>query len=184
MWFIFSLAYTGRSHLLTRRNLLLLSIEPILVFFMLWTSSIHQLIRADIWLDTSGSFPILVVEYGIGFWLHAIYSYLLLLIGTMLLIQYSFHAPGAYRKQTAVLILSMLVPWILNAMYLLGITRYGLTAAGFTVAGIGIAWGLLRLRFLDVVPTARTAVFASLNDAVMTIDDQNRIVDLNPAAEN
>lgn len=182
-WFLFSLAYTGRSHTVTRRTLLLLSIEPILLFLLVWTNSAHQLMWMSLGLDSSGSFPVLTAEYGMGFWIHATYSYLLLFIGTVLLIQYAAQTPEIYRKQATVLVASMLVPWILNVLYLLGITRYGLTAAGFTVAGMGIAWGLLRLRFLDVVPTARTAVFTSLHDVVMTIDDQNRIVDLNPAAE-
>lgn len=183
MWLIFALVFTERRHLLNRRNLILLAIEPIMLLLLLWTSPWHHLIRASVGLNSNGAFPILVAEYGIGFWLHATYSYLLLLIGTALLIKYALQAPGIYRKQVVVLIVSMLFPWILNAMYLLGLTRFGLTAAGFTVAGMGIAWGLLRLRFLDVVPTARTAVFASLQDAVMILDEQNRIVDLNPAAE-
>ncbi len=182
-WFLFSLAYTGRAHTITRRTLILLSIEPILLFLLLWTNPAHQFILTSLALDSSGSFPILIAEYGPGFWIHATYSYLLLLTGTVLLIQYAAQTPEIYRKQATVLVVSMLVPWILNALYLLGVTRYGLTAAGFTVAGMGIAWGLLRLQFLDVVPTARTAVFNSLHDVVMTIDDQNRIVDLNPAAE-
>lgn len=182
-WFMFALAYTGRSHYLNRRNLLLLAVEPILLLLLIWTSARHHFIWTTIWLDSNGSFPVLIAEYGIGFWLHTIYSYLLLFIGTVLLIQYAAQTPEIYRKQATVLIISMLIPWILNALYLLGVTRYGLTAAGFTVAGIGIAWGLLRLRFLDVVPTARTAVFASLHDVIMTLDQQNRIIDLNPAAE-
>lgn len=183
LWLIFSLVYTGRSHLLTRRNLLLLSIEPILLLLLLWTNSWHHLIRTAIWLDSSGAFPILIIEYNSGFWLHTIYSYLLLFIGTILLLQHVLHVPNIYRKQVIALIIGLSVPWILNVLYLLGITRYGLTAAGFTVVGAVIAWGLLRLRLLDIVPTARTAVFASLHDVVMTLDDQNRIIDLNPSAE-
>jgi PAS domain S-box-containing protein len=182
-WLIFALAYSGRSHLLTRRNLFLLSIEPILLLLLVWTNPWHHLIRASLSLDSSGSFPILVADYGVGFWIHTVYSYLILLIGTILLIQHTAQAPDVYRKQAILLICSMLIPWILNAVYLLGLTRYGLTSAGFTVAGIGIAWGLLHLRFLDVAPMARTAVFASLNDAVMTLDEQDRVIDLNPAAE-
>lgn len=183
LWLIFSLVYTGRSHLLTRRNLLLLSIEPVLLLLLLWTNPWHHLIRTAVGLDNSGAFPVLMIEYNSGFWLHTIYSYLLLLAGTVLLIQHVLHAPDVYRKQVVALLISLAVPWLLNVLYLSGITHYGLTATGFTVTGLVIAWGLLRLRFLDIVPTARTAVFASLHDVVIVLDDQNRIVDLNPAAE-
>ncbi|MFO7683894.1 MAG: histidine kinase N-terminal 7TM domain-containing protein [Chloroflexota bacterium] len=182
-WFLFALAYTGREHWLTRRTVLLLSIEPLLLLALLWTDPWMPVIRQSIWLDTGGAFPILMVDYALGFWVHSVYSYALLFVGTVFLAQYVVHAPGIYRRQAAALIIAMMIPWILNALYLLGVTRLGLTASGFAMAGLVIGWGLLRLRLLDIVPTARTAVFSSLTDAVITIDEQNRIVDLNPAAE-
>src|SRR5436853_3842260 len=41
-----------------------------------------------------------------------------------------------------------------------------------------------RLRLLDIRPVAREAVFESISDAVIIVDEQNRIVDLNGAAQN
>ncbi len=183
LWFLFSLAFTERDYLINIGTVLLLTIEPILLLLLVWTNPYHHLIHTAIWLDETGAFPVLMAEYGWGFWFHSIYSYILLFIGTIMLLQYMFIMPNLYRKQVVVLTFSLAIPWILNALYLLGITKFGLTAAGFTVGGFAIAWGLLRLHFLDVIPTARTAVFASLYDAVLTLDEQNRVVDLNPAAE-
>ena len=41
-----------------------------------------------------------------------------------------------------------------------------------------------RLRLLDIRPVAREAVFESISDAVIIVDEQNRIVDLNGAAQH
>jgi PAS domain S-box-containing protein len=45
-----------------------------------------------------------------------------------------------------------------------------------------MASSLFRFRLLDIVPVAREAVFESMSDAVIVVDEQNRIVDLNLAA--
>jgi PAS domain S-box-containing protein len=46
-----------------------------------------------------------------------------------------------------------------------------------------MAWGIFDYRMLDIMPVAREAVVASMSDAVIVLDSQNRIVDLNPVAE-
>ena len=40
-WLAFSLVYTGQDALLTRSNLLLLAIEPVLVIVLVWSNSAH-----------------------------------------------------------------------------------------------------------------------------------------------
>ena len=40
-----------------------------------------------------------------------------------------------------------------------------------------------RLRFPDIAPVARSAAIARLRDGVLVFDTQDRLVDLNPAAE-
>ena len=50
------------------------------------------------------------------------------------------------------------------------------------VTGLVIAWTLFRFRLLEIVPIARDRVVEEISDAVLVLDRQNRIVDLNPAA--
>lgn len=58
-----------------------------------------------------------------------------------------------------------------------------LTPFAFTVTGLALAWSLFRFRLLDIIPVAREVVIESMRDAVLVLDEQNRIVDLNPAAQ-
>jgi len=183
LWFVFALAYSGRNNLLTRRNLLLLAVEPLLVLAVMWTNPYHHLFRSHVWLDLAGGGSALQTEYGIAFWLHAIYSYSLLLAGTIIISRSVVHTSTLYRRQLFTIFIAILVPWLANLLYLLGATSLDFTAVGFTITGLVLAWGLLRLRLLNIVPIARTAVFESLSDAVLTLDDQGCIVDMNPAAD-
>ena len=184
-WLIFALQYTSRSHWLTHRRLFLMAIVPLLVLALVWTNDVHHLIWRSTELDPRGSFSILVVTYGPMFWVFAAYTYLLLLFGSFLLLQALFYAPGLVRRQCIAVLVAVLAPWAGNLLYVSGLSPFGhldLTPFAFTLSGLAITWGLFRLRLLDIVPVARDAVLESMGDAVIVLDGQGRIVDLNPAA--
>ncbi|HNO32640.1 MAG TPA: diguanylate cyclase, partial [Anaerolineales bacterium] len=54
----------------------------------------------------------------------------------------------------------------------------------FTIAAAAFTYSLLRYHFLDVVPVARDVLIEKMSDGVLVVDDQHRIVDINPAAQN
>jgi PAS domain S-box-containing protein len=53
----------------------------------------------------------------------------------------------------------------------------------FTVSGLGLAWGLFRYRLFGLVPIARDMVVDNMEDGVLVLDSDRRIIDLNRAAE-
>jgi len=184
-WMTFALQYTRRDSWLTRRNLLLLLIIPIITILLVWTNDIHGLIWSQVVLDTSGPFPAMQVSYGAWFWVQWIYAYLLLLFGTVLLIRMVTTFPDLYRWQAILLLFGAIVPWFGNVAYILNLTRIpnlDLTPFAFSLSGVAVGWSLFRLRFFDIMPVARRTVVDSMSDAVIVLDRQNRIVDLNPAA--
>jgi PAS domain S-box-containing protein len=78
----------------------------------------------------------------------------------------------------------MAAPLVAFAIYLsgLGPTGLDLTPYALIVTAVVMAWGIFNYQMLDIMPVAREAVVASMTDAVIVLDTQNRIVDLNPAA--
>ena len=60
---------------------------------------------------------------------------------------------------------------------------YDYTSVSFAVAGLAFAAGMLRHRLFDLQPIAREAMIDSMDDAMFALDTQNRVVDLNPAAQ-
>lgn len=185
VWLGFAIQYTGRGKWLIRRNLTLLAIEPIVILLLAWTNELHGLFRSNIQLDASGSFPMLSVTFGVAFWINTAYSYLLLLLGTILILDAFFHSPHLYRGQTGTILLGALVFWVANAVQLFGLNPFphlALPPLAFTLTGMIMAWGLFRFRLLDIVPVARNAVIEGMSDGIIVLDVQNRIVDLNPAA--
>ncbi|MCK4388014.1 MAG: PAS domain S-box protein, partial [Dehalococcoidia bacterium] len=185
-WLIFTLRYTNREKWLTRRNIAILAILPVVTLVMVWTNNIHHLMWKDIWLDTSLSLTIDVVTHNAWFWVYAIYAYSLLLLGTMCLFTTFLHSTGIYRKQVGAMLFAALVPWVANFLFIGGIEPFSVvdpTPLAFAITGVIFYWGLVQLQLLDIVPIAHKAIFTSIADGVIVLDTQHRIIELNPAAE-
>ena len=186
-WLAFALQYTGRGEWLTRRTFALLAIEPVLVILLTWTNDFHHLFRTGAGMVplADGSALALDPTYGIAFWLHGVYCYVLLLIGTMLLGQSFLRAPHLYRRQTGVMLVGALAPWIANVLYLTEpriLSHLDPTPFAFGFSSLAVAWGLFHLRLLDIVPVARDTLVEEMSDGVIVLDALDRILDLNPAA--
>lgn len=183
-WFTFALEYTGREKWLSRRNILLLLIEPLAVVLLAFTDYRYHLFRASARLETDGPVSFLISTYGPAFWLHAVYSYSLLIGGTLLLVEGAVRSQPVYRRQFMMLLLASAVPWIVNALFIFGLLPDYIdpTPFAFTITGLIIAWTIYRYQLMNIVPVARATVIEYMNDAILVLDRQNRIVDVNPAA--
>ena len=185
-WLVFSLQYTGRGSWLAQRRWIFLIIEPVLTLLLLWTNQTPGIFYQSTTLSTDGAFPMLEMGYGPWAWLNVAYTYVLLALGIALIFWEHLHTPRLYRAQNNIILIGALAPWAGNALYMLGITptpRLDLTPFAFTITGISLAWGLHHFQLLDIVPIACTAVVKGLNDGIIVLDQQDRVVNLNPAAQ-
>ena len=185
-WLIFSLRYANRDQWLTRRNILLLAVIPLITNLLIWTTERHGLMWREMVLDSSGPFSALALTYGGWFWVNWIYANICMLLGTGLLIQMLLRSPGLYRLQVVLLLFVALAPWIGNGIYIFRlppIPNLDWTPVAFALSGLAMAWNMFHYRLLDIVPVARRTVVESMSDGVIVLDMQGRIVDVNPAAQ-
>lgn len=182
---LLALVYTGHEQWLQVRRVLLLSVVPLITLTLMWTNELHGLIWRTIVPRSDGQLSWLEINYGAGFILHAGYSYLLLLISLVLIIQAFIRATRPFRGQIAMLMLSWALPMLGSVIYVTGLSPFpqlDLTPFAFTIAGIFWAWGLLRFQLFSILPVARDTLIENMQEAVIVLDAQNRIIDLNPAA--
>ncbi len=182
-WLVFALRYTGRDRRVTRRNLTLLAAVPLVTLLLVATNEVHGLIWSRTTLSPSGRF--LTLDYGAGFWVYWVYSYVLLVLGTFYLVSMLVRSPRVYREQGAALLVAVAAPWVGNGMYVTGLSpapNLDLTPFAFLLSGAALSFGLLRFHFLDIVPVARDTVIEGMEDGVIVVDTEGRVVDLNPAA--
>lgn len=182
IWLIFAGYYTKREHLLTRRNMALLFILPTLTIVLTLTNELHHLIWDNITLEMRGSLLVVASDGQIWFWVHAAYSYVMMLVGTVLMINAFVRSRRIYRGQLAMLLLAVLLPWFGNLLTLTQIVRIDLTPFAFTVTMLLMYFALFRYRMLELRPVARDRVMDMMEDIVLVVDKVRRIVDANPAA--
>jgi diguanylate cyclase (GGDEF)-like protein/PAS domain S-box-containing protein len=184
LFLVFVLEYTHRDRWLTRRNLALLWIIPIITLLMAATNEWHSLMWTSFTPSPSGS-NLLIYGHGSWFWVSVSCTYLVLLAGTLSLIWAITRFPYLYRRQAGALLVGMSIPWVGNAIYIFGLDPIpGLdwTPITFTLTGLILAWGIFRFQLLDLAPVARDALIESMSDGVLVLDMQNRVVDINPMA--
>ncbi len=185
LWFIFILAYTQHDRWLTRRRLALLATPPLVSLMVIWTNAWHGLFAGSVVWDAEAPFPLIrASRIGPWFWVNLFYSYALVLISVWLLYSFYRRSRGVRRKQAGVFLASAILPWAGSLLYVLGLRVAHLdpTPFSFFLGGMVVLWGMARYQLLDITPLARDAVMESVDDAVVVLDAQNRIVDLNPAA--
>lgn len=185
IFFLFVTEYTGREQWQTPRYVIPLFIIPLITIILLWTNESHGLMYQRVWLDTGGSFPNFASDRGIWFWVHATYSYIVMLLAVIFLLYSIARSPEFYRGQVATLLIGVLAPWVGNAIHISELSPFpnlDVTPFAFAITGLAFAWSLFGFRLLDIVPTARDLVFESMDDAIIVMDIQDRVVDLNGAA--
>ena len=190
LWLVFVLQYTGRARWLTHRNMTILVVEPLVTLLLVWTNEFHGLVESNIRWITGDSLSALYMTYGTWYWFNIGYSYLLLFVGAILicmLVQTLMRSSHLYLGQAGALLIAVLAPWVGNAITVFGLNPFpelDLTPFAFTVTGLAMAWSLFRFRLLDIIPVAREVVFEGMSEAVIVVDEQSRIVDLNLAARH
>ena len=188
LWLLFTSAYSRAAWPISSDRLLRVAVwaVPLLTFVLVLTNEQHQLHWAAIEEVQTSLGSRLVYRPGPWYWVHVTYSYFLVLIGTLLLVRGLRRFPPPYRRQTALVIAGAIVPWVGNFLYLtsvLPVTGFDLTPLAFTASGACFTFGIYRYRLFGLVPVARDMVVDSMEDAVLVLDAERRIVDLNAAAE-
>ncbi|AEH35349.1 sensor histidine kinase [Halopiger xanaduensis] len=176
---LFALEYAGRERFVTRRLVALLSIEPVLVLALaFWNpgNTFFTVLEPDPTALTG-----IAVEFGTAFDAHLVYSYLLVLISTAVILELLYNSRALYRGQAAALTGALLVPLPANALYTFGLVGFDTTPIGFIVAGGLYAIAIVRYQLTDIVPIARHRVLDTIAEGVFVIDRDDRLVDVNPS---
>ncbi|MFW5928275.1 MAG: histidine kinase N-terminal 7TM domain-containing protein [Thermoplasmatota archaeon] len=182
-WLGFSLYYTGRENWLKGNRLLFLSVLPIFTQLMIWLNDYFNLFWGSEELVSIGEFEVLFGTAGPWFWIHTIYSYGLVLIGIILILNFLMKIGDMYIKEALILFVGVATPLFGNSIYILELgvvpKAYDITPITFLVTSIIFTWAVIKLEFLKIKPVARDTIFRNIDDHIFIIDNDNMIVDCN-----
>lgn len=184
--FIFVILITKKKRLLNNTGYIVLSIVPVLTILLVLTNNDHHLVWKLAWLELGGVVPAVAYIRGSGFWVFVLFSYGLLLLATIILLQSLISARGIFRNQLITVLTGIAFPWGSNMLYLFEIQSLNvldLTPVAFTISGLAFLWGLLRYQMLSLIPLAHETMLENMSDPVIVLDSEDRILDVNRAAQ-
>lgn len=180
-FFFLVLEFTGRVRWLTPRTYGVVAILPVLTLIMIWTDSLHNLYFGG--LDISN--PENLLHGGPWFWFQVTYSYAATVSAVVLLAIDLRKSSGMYRRQLGIILLGIFLPWVGNLVGLLGIPFFSgldLTPIILLITCTCFAYGIFGLGLMDLVYTSRDVLVDTLEDGILVVDMQDRVVDINARA--
>lgn len=184
-WFLFCLKLSGKEHWYQNKiRLAILIATAVIPTLMVWTNDYHHLHFKGYRMDTTGDFPMVALEMGPSYWIFTVYFYLLMAIGSYLLIVTFRKSDPIYKSQNYSIIIAAFIPWITNISYFLGFRPFGqldVTPFAFIVTIVLIAIAIYRFKLFDILPVAREKVLELMQDGFVILDSKNRVIDYNPS---
>ncbi|MFO7696346.1 MAG: histidine kinase N-terminal 7TM domain-containing protein [Anaerolineae bacterium] len=168
---VFILEYVWPGRWLTRRNLILLSVMPLLLILMVATEPLHGLLWRGFLLA-----DVVIPLRKPLMWGFIAYGYLLALLELSLL-GWLFARSPAHRAPVALIMAGQVASRILY------LADPRLDVYTITIAMLTYAVALFGFRILDVHTLAREAAIGGMQDAMLVLDRMQRVASLNPAAE-
>ena len=185
LFLIFILKITHNDIWLTSRNLFLISIEPFVMIVLTWFD-IHFMFER---IETGrvGGVSVLLIERGPGFWANTGYSYAIILLAFYILGISSLRANPFFKRQYLIILFGSIIPLaasILTQINYGALADLDMAPISFAISSILYAYAIFRHQFMDLLPVARGHLIESMSDGVLVLDEQARIVDINPAMRN
>lgn len=185
LYLIFALNFALPGRLNTQRAALL-GIVPLITLLLVWTNDLHGLIWHNATPVYNGTFFSFNYESGYAFWFWAVYAYIMMLSGSGLLVWHAFRTYAEHRTQAWLLIAATLVTWGGNIIYVTGnspIPYLDITPFTLMLTALLLTWNIYRTGLFERIPIAGEDILESLNDAVIVVDRQKRIVMANRTFE-
>ena len=176
--------YTGKQT--SKRAIAYLLIMPVLAIIVAATNYWHELMWSLPITNAAGEFLTRPVAWGTWYlYVHAPYGYALVGASILTLMLHSSAVAPAHRRNLYILAASTIGPVIAVAAYDLGIGPNTISTLPLVFAMMLpiYAWLLIGEQIIKFTPLAYETVFQNMQDPVIVVDDQQRIIGLNHGAE-
>lgn len=187
LFLVFALGFTRNESWLTPRRLILIFIQPAISLLLQWTNSYHHLIYRSLNIIEQNGYTVMEITRGSWYLVNVVYSYTVIGTGIFLLSQGALRSGPLYRHQYRLILLASALPWAGNIFKELNFRSYSnldIAPLIFGISGFIFCFAVLRTRFMDLIPVARSYLIENMSDGILVLDSQNRIVDINPAMGN
>jgi signal transduction histidine kinase len=186
LWLLFALDYSRRTEWLRSPWLRLIWVIPVITIILEWTNPWHGLIWNSLTLTATPFGDVVIRGHGIFGWINVIYTYILILAGSGLIVWSAYRTFEKNSLQSTLLVLGAFLGVIANLVSFLGLGPWkslDFVPFVFPIMGTIFAWGIFRESLFDLVPVARATLIQSMGHGMLVLDEHGAVTDLNPSAK-
>jgi len=162
-------------------------IFPILSLLMAFTNKYHNLFYTSRFIDYENGLYFVRSNYGSFYrFVYLPYSYAALAIAFVWAIRAVIKFKDNKRKQALIILAALITPVAGNMAYLFidGFSKaVDYTPILFVIAGVLFYVSIRQFGFLNIIPFAQEAVISQMADAMIILDSDDNIIDMNDAAK-
>jgi diguanylate cyclase (GGDEF)-like protein len=176
--------YTGKSTSIHSVTMLL--IIPLVSITLAATNYYHEFMWYLPETNAAGQFLTRPVAWGPWFlFVHAPYSYAVIGVAILMLLAHSSAVARSHRRGLFMLVGACFGPLLATVVYDLGFGPDTISFVPIVLTAMlpFYAWLILAEQIVDFTPLAYETVFQNMQDPVVVVDDQGRIIGLNHRAE-
>ncbi|TWT00567.1 diguanylate cyclase [Planomicrobium sp. CPCC 101079] len=181
---LFVMHYLGIT--LTRKRCLSLLVIPMISFAMVATNDFHHLHYKVFQVDPLLGAPYIYQEIGSWYTVHGIYTFGCMFFAFLLVLFHWRETAKVYRPQLVALLFGQFVPMATAFLYLIGVTPAGIDPVPMVLwlSSLLYLWAISTSRLFTLMPIAKDAIFNSINDGVIVLDESHRLIEFNQASKN
>jgi PAS domain S-box-containing protein len=184
LWLVFIYQFSGKKKWIKPLQIGLLSILPGMASLLVWTNEYHFLF----WKTVEIELPdiILAITPGSVNWIKLVYGTLLILACIPPLLGQITKENRRKTAQAVILLFCTLAPLAARGIDILttsGVQKETITTYVFAISALIFMVGLYYFQLLDVVTAPAQNIFAGMQDGILVLNSENRVLHANPAAE-
>lgn len=166
----------AKTKITFKKKYLLFFIVPALSLIVLWTNDYHHLfykIYSYLYLSDCKVGPYMII--------HNIYSYTLLFLGVIQMVNVASKNSGFFSKQTLLIVVGISIPLITNilgTLKIISMTVY-ITPISFAFTMLFFALSIFKFKFLGVTPVALQTIVNRISDSYLVLNENLLITDFN-----
>lgn len=180
---LFVMQYLGFK--VTKKSFIALLTIPFISLLMVATNDIHHLHYRVFEIDPILGAPFVYQEIGIWYMIHGIFIFSCMFVAFLLVLARWKETAKVYRPQLIALLCGQLVPIVTAFLYLIGLTPLGIDPVPMVLwlSSLLYLWAITSSRMFAIMPIAKDAIFNSINDGVIVLDESHRIIEFNQACK-
>ena len=185
LWFLMAYGFNSKKSL-NLKNIALVFLIPLITLILVNTNEFHHLFYKNITLITYKDLYLANSEKGVLYYIHILYSLVMILGGTILFYNSFKKMKSNRKKQARLMLVGSAIGISIFVLYVLRMTPGvfdPLPFANAIVSGFYYV-AVFKYEFLEMKEIIRENSFEQINEGIIVTDIKERLIDFNRAASN